>query len=169
MTETHHLQKCTNARMHECRNAWMQQCKTAAPHSALTLHPAFLHSAFLHSVLRATRFWLLGYTPPPARTARYSRTTESRPTNKARDMRPCPMDTSSRRGRSRKSFRLWRSRSWPALTPRPREAARRADSAYTAKERRASWAPRSKARANGSVYSSTRSAPLEAANRMASG
>src|SRR5438445_3413575 len=153
-----------NAGMHACRNAKQPALHSAFLHLALCIDLAFCILAFCMRRLLSPFCY-----PPPARTARYSRTTESRPTNSARDMRAWPMDTSSRRGRSRKSIRLWRSRSWPALTPRQRDAASPADSAYTAKERRASRAPRSNARANGSVYSSTRSAPLEAANRMASG
>ena len=51
---------------------------------------------------------------------RYSRTRRrSRPTNSARDMMAWPIDTSSRCGSSRNSTRFSRSRSWPALTPRP--------------------------------------------------
>ena len=56
----------------------------------------------------------------PARTSRNSRTLCARPTNSAWLMSAWPIDTSSRCGRRRNSTRLSRSRSWPALTPRPR-------------------------------------------------
>src|SRR5205807_9394235 len=78
-----------------------------------------------------------------ASTATYSRTTVARPTNTAREMMAWPIETSSRNGRPRKVTRLARSRSWPALTPRPSECARRAASAYCSNDRRAASAPRS--------------------------
>ena len=100
-----------------------------------------------------------------ASTSRYSRTARSSPTQSAWPISAWPIDTSSRCGSVRKSTRLSRSRSCPALTPRPSECASSAAAAYVAKLARPAASPDANARANGSVYSSTRSAPSAAAQR----
>src|SRR6185436_9660164 len=102
-------------------------------------------------------------------TARYSRTTVASPTKTAREMIAWPIETSSRKGKSRNTVRLARSRSWPALMPRPSEWASSAASTNVANDWRPLSAPRSNARAYGSVYNSMRSAPVDAAQRIASG
>ena len=88
----------------------------------------------------------------PSSTARYSRTTRSRPTHSARLIRAWPIDTSSRCGRVRNSRRFPRSRSCPALTPSPsvvRQPRRPPCSAASCSAPSAS--PRANAAANGSV------------------
>ena len=65
-----------------------------------------------------------------ARTSRNSRTLCARPTNSAWLTSAWPIDTSSRCGRRRNTTRLSRSRSWPALTPRPSSCASLAARVY---------------------------------------